>query len=344
MRMTYGHGGTRMGRINVTSSLPEYSPMPRGLKLLLAAVWLAVLALISLFGTPGPSAKMKTIIDISQLTVKPPPPFEKVVKPKPEQVIPAPPPPPPEAVPEPVARKTIERLAAPPPLEELPRTSIARTSTANLPDLAESQARVTRERRSVETESTAAAAVRLRRDTTPGEFLSEKTAIARSRGAAVVDTPAAKDRAAVLRRSPSGTLPDAGAATATRPVMRNERSISQVDESAPRAVASRERTKYSGGSDGEPAAPASSSGGLARGVALQNLEICSGPLLEEEGIKAILRVIGSRQSCSDQKGEFQFKGTKRISSFNLVVFPSPGRKPSNRCEELENAFKCLKAH
>ncbi len=345
MRMTYGHGGTRMGRVIVTSLLPESSPMPLWLRLLLVAIWIAVLALVSLFGTPKSSVRMNTIIDISQLTVKPPPAFEKLIRPKPEQVLPINPPPLlPEAVPEQVIRKPLERSAVLPPPEEVTRTSIARSSNANLPDLTESRANVTRERRAVETESSAAAAIRLRRESTPGEMLTEKTAISRSRGATVVDAPAVKDRAAVLRRAPSGSLPDTGVGTPQRPVMRSERSVSQMEEKGPRAVASRERTKFAGGNEGEPSSPAPSSVGLARGVALQNLEICSSPLLEEEDIKAILRVVGSRQSCSDQKGEFQFKGTKRISSFNLVVFPSPGRKPSNRCEELENAFKCLKAH
>jgi hypothetical protein len=113
-----------------------------------------------------------------------------------------------------------------------------------------------------------------------------------------------------------------------------------MEESAPRVVASRERSKPAGGEAGESAA----SIGLARGVSLQSLEICSSPQLQEEAIMAILRVVGSRKSCTDGKGEFQFKGTQRISSFNLVIFPAPGRKPSNRCEELENAYKCLKTN
>jgi hypothetical protein len=74
-----------------------------------------------------------------------------------------------------------------------------------------------------------------------------------------------------------------------------------------------------------------------------SLEICASTQEEEDDIKAVLGVVGSRQSCTDEKGEFRFRGTKRISSFNLMIYPGKGRRPSNRCEELENAYRCLKA-
>jgi hypothetical protein len=117
--------------------------------------------------------------------------------------------------------------------------------------------------------------------------------------------------------------------------------VGPVEEGGQRVVATRERSKVSGGGgEGEGA----SSVGLVRGVTLMSLEICSSPKKQEDDIKAILSVVGSRPSCADEKGEFQFKGTQRISSFNLMIYPSKGRKPSNRCEELENAYKCLKTH
>jgi hypothetical protein len=341
MRMAFGHGGTRLERVIVNGSLPETAPTPLWLRLLLLAVWIVVVVLVSRYVLPNASLPMKTIIDISKLTVKPPPALEKPVRPKPERILPveSPPPPLPTALPEPVIRKPLERRTTAPPLAEVNRPAIARSSTANLPDLAVTQPLVSRERRHVAAENAPVLATRPRRETAVAETPPEKTTISRSRGATAMDMPAAKDRI-VVRRAQSGELPAAGSGIPQRPVVRSERSASPLEESAPRVIAARERTKLASGGEGE----SSASIGLARGVSLQSLEICSSPQLQEEGIMAILRVVGSRQSCTDEKGEFQFKGTKRISSFNLMIFPSPGRKPSNRCEELENAYKCLKAH
>jgi hypothetical protein len=280
---------------------------------------------------------MDTVIDISNLDVKSPPALIKLDKPAVQQEQSAEPPPPPPA-PEPEVRKPLERQTVPPPLEEIQRPSISRLSPAALPELAENQPRVARERRAVETESVVTVTARMRRDAAPGEVVPEKTSIARSRNAAAQDTPAARESAAVLRRAP--TPPAAGAALPQKPVVRSERAVRLPDESVQRTVAVKERAKLAGESEG--ASAASAGVGASRGVSLQSLEICASPALQEEGIKSILRIIGSRQSCSNEKGEFHFKGTNRISSFNLILFPSPGRKPSNRCEELENAFNCLK--
>jgi hypothetical protein len=320
---------------------------------------------------------MKTIIDISNLTVKPPPAFEKTIVPQPEQAHPVePPPPPPEVVPEQVPRKPMERQLTP-ELEEVNRPSISRSASANLPDLADNQIRVTRDRRNVETETAAAATARLRRETMPGEVAYDKTTISRTRGATALDTLTAKERAAVLRRSPSALLPTgddkttisrsrgataldpltakeraavlrrspsaslpAAGTAPQRPILRSERSVNQAAESAPRVAATRDRSKVAGGEGG--GSSETTTIGMSRSVSLQSLEICSSPQLQEDDTKALLRVVGSRLSCRDEKGEFQFKGTKRISSFNLILIPSPGRKPSNRCEELENAYNCLK--
>ena len=337
MRMAYGHSGARLQRVIVTGSLPGSVPTPLWLKLVLLAVWIVVLALISRYALPKATLPMKTVIDISKLTVKPPPALEKPKIPKPERILPVEPPPPmPTAPPEAVIRKPLERQTTAPLLPEVNRPAIARSSTTHLPELAENQPRITRERRQVDTESAPVSAIRPRRETLSAEAPTEKTTISRSRGVTAMEASDAKDRIAVVRRLPSAELPAAG----QRPAVRSERSARPMEESTPRVVASRERSKIAGGEAGESAA----SIGLARGVSLQSLEICSSPQLQEEGIMAILRVVGSRQSCTDGKGEFQFKGTQRISSFNLMIFPTPGRKPSNRCEELENAYKCLKNH
>ncbi len=379
--MTYGHGGSQLNRIVVTSSHEESAPTPTWLRLTLLGIWFVVLAMVSRYAMPKKAEEMKTEIDISNLTVKPPPPLETFIKPKPapEQVLSEPPPPLPDAQQEQAVRKPPERQTSAPPLEEVQKPSISRSSPANLPDFAETQPRVMRERKSVDAETTNAPTARLRREMTPGEILLEKTAIARSRGttamdmpvakdraavarraptadlpgaekttisrargSAVMDTPAAKDRAAVARRAPSAAFTAAEVSAPQRPAVRSERSAPAVEDAAPRRVATKERSKFVGGSEGNSAAQTTI--GMPRGISLQSLEICSSTQLQEENIKAILRVVGSRQSCSDEKGEFHFKGTQRISSFNLIMFPSPGRKPSNRCEELENAFKCLKTH
>jgi hypothetical protein len=338
--MTYGHGGTKLERVVVSSSLMESAPTPLWLRLLLFAVWCVVLVFVSFFATPKDSSQMKTVIDISNLEVKPPPVFERAVLPKTEQPIPVEPPPaPPESAPEPVTRKPMERQVTP-ELEEVNRPSISRSASANLPELADNQPRVTRDRRSVEAESAATATARLRRETMPGEVAYDKTNISRSRGATALDPLTAKERAAVLRRSPSASLPASGAVP-QRPVVRSERTVNQVAETAPRVATTRSSSRLGGGDAGSPA---QTTIGMSRSVSLQSLEICSSQQDQEDGIKSILRIVGSRTSCRNEKGEFQFKGTNRISSFNLILIPSPGRKPSNRCEELENAYNCLKTH
>jgi len=160
-----------------------------------------------------------------------------------------------------------------------------------------------------------------------------------------MDSSIAPDRVAVLRRTaPSGDMSSSGSVIPQRSIQRSRRTTGPAgpaDETARHVVAARERSRaVEAGADGEN----SSSIGLVRGLSLMSLEICSSPQKQEDAIKAVLSVIGSRQSCRNEKGEFQFKGTQRISSFNLMIFPSKGRTPSNRCEELDNAYKCLKTH
>jgi hypothetical protein len=168
----------------------------------------------------------------------------------------------------------------------------------------------------------------------------DKTTISRSRGTAALDSLSAKERAAVLRRSPSASIPGPGTVP-QRPVVRSERVVNQVVDAPPPRVAATRSSRLGGGDAGSPAPTTI---GMSRGVSLQSLQICSSPGLQEKDTKDILDIVGSRESCRDEKGEFHFKGTRRISSFNLILIPSPGRKPSNRCEELENAYNCLKTH
>jgi hypothetical protein len=165
--------------------------------------------------------------------------------------------------------------------------------------------------------------------------------ITRARGIVVTETPGAKERVAALRRAPTAERPYRVTGDIQRPITRREQSSGTsgtTEESGPRIVASRERGTVTGAADGE----AETSIGLSRGISLMSLEICSSPQQEEDDIKSVMNVVGSRHSCRNEKGEFQFKGTKRISSFNLMIFPVKGRRPTNRCEELEYAYRCLK--
>lgn len=338
MRMAYGHGGTRLERLFVSSPHQEPAPLPLRLKLLLLAIWIIVPVLVSLYAIPTTSLPMKTVIDISRLPVTPPPELVIPVIPEPKPVSPveqleAPPPKPVTELEQPVEQPRMRQMIVP-QVEELKRPSIAR-SAPNLPDLADSRPLASRERKMVDAEVETTQSPRLRRDSVPASTPLERAAVSRSRGA-LQDVPAARERIAVLRRQPTGETPVTG--SGTRPGMtRSGRSSGSPEEGASRVVTTRERVGVAGGGSGQPAPAA----GVTRGVSLMSLEICSSTRQQEEAIKSILAVVGSRQSCRNERGEFQFKGTQRISSFNLVIFPSQGRKLSNRCEELEDAYNCL---
>jgi len=353
MRMTYGHGGTRLERILVSASHQDPAPAPLWQRLLILAVWIVIPVLVSLYAVPKSTPPMKTIIDISKLEIKPPPVVELPV-PKPKPIMPKvkliEPTPKPELIQEPEQKKPLERLTIAPPVVETKRPAISRSPVANLPDVSEYQPRVSRERSRVETGGETVVRERVRREATVQEAPSGSTSITRSRGATAMDSSLAanaRDRIAVLRRSAPSGEPSSGSGSGVpvKSLQRGQRTggmAGLVDEGGGQRVsASRERSKVSGGGgEGE----GTSSVGLVRGVTLMSLEICSSPQKQEDAIRKVLNVVESRSSCADEKGEFQFKGTKRISSFNLMIFPSKGRRPSNRCEELEYAYKCLTAH
>lgn len=348
LRMTYGHGGTKLERVMVSAAHWEPAPTPRWLRLLMVAVWIVVPALISLYALPKSSVQQKTIIDISKLTIKPPPALEKPLlarpKPTPPPIEPTPEPAPQqEPIREPEAIKPAERLTIAPPPTEIKRPTISRPAAPNLPEVRDLQPRVSRERSRVETVTEPVTKERIRRETSVSEAPSERTAITRSRGVTAMDATGAPDQVAVRRRTaPSADHSSAaGGESPQRSIQRSQRPAAPAGGEEQRVVATRERSKVAGAAgDGDGASPV----GLTRGVTLMNLEICSSPQKQEEAIRAVLGVVGSRQSCRDDKGEFQFKGTQRISSFNLMIYPSKGRRPSNRCEELENAYTCLKTH
>lgn len=355
MRRTYGHGGTRLERILVCAPARQHTPAPLWLKVPLILLLLSVPILVSHYGVPTASLPMRTIIDTSKLTIEPPPPIPpkpETFEPEPEPETPPPTvkrtplPPPPPALPR-VSERTPRRLTVTPQYQETERPDIRRSAAPDLAPMGEYQPRVARERRQVEVEGGTAPAARFRRGATPGEAPSVHTSISRTRGATAMDSSISREQVAVTRRAtPAGELAPwrGGSGTAQRPTVvrsgRGEAAFLPEESARPvSGVASRERSRI-GESSGSGASV--SSVGVVRGVSLMSLEICSSSQQQEEAIKAVLSAVGSRQSCRSDKGEFQFRGTKRVSSFNLIIFPSQGRKPSHRCEELENAYTCLK--
>lgn len=327
MRMTYGHGGTRLERIRVAAPPADPTAAPRWLRLLLLAVWLIVPLLVGRYAIPT-TPQQTTVIDASRLEVIPPP-----VIPEPPRVEPVEPPPPPPA-PVQNAQQSPERLP-----EELPPPTITRPAAARVPDTVPSQPRIVRQRARDTMETGTPADPHVRRATaTTTEVPVERTTITRTRGAAAAEAPAASERVAALRRVPVSEGPKAEAGASLRPFTRRERTSVAEATSAPRVVATRDR----GTAPGEAVDPRASALALSRGVSFASLEICSSPSEQEEKITAVLGVVGARRSCRDETGEYQFKGTQRISSFNLIIFPAKGRRPTNRCEELENAYRCLK--
>lgn len=326
LRMAYGHGGTGLERILVAAPPAASAPAPRWLKPLLLVAWLAVPVLVSRFGLPTAS-QTPTIIDASRLEVAPLPLPEPPVSTKPPLARPVEPPSP---APAPVAQ---------PPADARPPV-INRPATAPVPDTAEYQPRIARTHAQASTETGAPAAPRIMREAAPGEAPAPRKTITRARGVVASETPAAREQLTPTRRAPMAEGAPQGPALPQRPLRSSAHTAGAEAPTASPPRFSTLRGREQATVAGEAAAPAL---GVSRGVSLMNLEICASTQELEDAIKAVLGVVGSRQSCTDEKGEFQFRGTKRISSFNLIIYPGNGRKPSNQCEELKNAYRCLKA-
>ena len=340
MRMRYGRSGNRLERILVSAPVMKAVSTPLWLRLLVLSVWIVVPLIVSRH-TNIPLIVPKTVIDISRLT--PPQPIERE---KPEQ---APPPPRHSKMQVKPEKPPVQTLPDRPdklPLPQLPEVKppVISRPASTPPDIREYQPRISRKRIQSGTESAAPSPTRIRREnpaTPAGEASSGGTAISRTRGASSPEEPSGKGGVALLRRSPATAELPPGSAAIQQPATRGARNSGSPEASAgggARIAAGRDRTQPPiSGEEGGTAHP-----GVVRGISLMSLEICSSPQAEEDAIKAVLSVIGSRRECVSEKGEFDFKGTKRISSFNLIIIPAKGRKPTNRCEELENAYKCLK--
>lgn len=348
MRMSYGRSGSRLGRVIVSAPCRESAPNPRWLRVLEVFFWILVPALVIHFAVP-PTPRQMTVIDVSRMMEKPLPEIEKAVVPEVKQL--------PKVKPPVVSiakldraqvkttQKPLERNAV--PLQEK-SLSLVRPSGNRVADVGKFQPRIARERVRLEPEIGTPSATRIRRETAVSDSPSGGITIARTRGAVTVDAPVAVGyRVAALRRSPVAGDVTSGGGTGAGVVLRSTKRSGRsngyggtTEGSGPIVTATRERASASGTGAGG----GSSSVGLVRGVSLMSLDICSSPQEEEDHIRAVLGVVGSRQSCANDKGEFQFRGTKRISSFNLMIYPAKGRRPSNRCEELEYAYRCLTTH
>jgi hypothetical protein len=349
MRMAYGRSGSRLGRILVSGPHRESVVDPLWLKVLLLLIWITIPVLVSRFAIPTATRQL-TFIDVSRLTAKPRTEREIPLIPKPRQAPQVrhhePPPPKPDKSPAPTEQKPLERPTVAPPPEVPEHPSISRPFRTGPANVQEYRPRIVRERLQPGMESGTPSATRIRRETASTEVHLERATITRTRGAAAVDVTTGTRRVAALRRSPSMDEPSWGAGSAPRIVTRHIRTSGSsgfsgtTEGTAPRITVARGRTKLTGTGREESDTPV----GLVRGISFMSLEICSSLQEEEDGIKAVLSVVGSRQSCTNEKGEFQFIATQRISSFNLIIFPAKGRRPTNRCEELKNAYRCLKTH
>jgi hypothetical protein len=145
----------------------------------------------------------------------------------------------------------------------------------------------------------------------------------------------------VIPRNSRVTAPATSSNGANLPSTRIKRLSKSTETYAQNVIPANDRVKAPA-AYGKEVSSSDTKRAVTRGVSLTSLDICSSQQEQEDKIKSVLSVVGSRQNCSDDSGEYQFKGTQRVSSFNLMIYPAKGRKPSNRCEELGNAYRCLK--
>jgi outer membrane biosynthesis protein TonB len=354
MRMTYGRSGGRLDGILVSIPHGETAMDPRWSTPALLTTWIVVTVLVCRFAMPK-TMPQQTVIDTSRLAVEPPHEVLCPVIPKPPKIVPVvrPAEPPkkrdvtPPAVEKPATpieqAKTIDRPTMTAQPTEQKRPAITRPTAPQLADEQVNQPRMLRERTRVATETGTPAEARIRRETAVRSAApSAGIAISRTRGAAAADLTIGERRIVPSRQLAAAEGPSATGTGASRTFTRGARSSADVQgDATPHIAAGRERAHAAEAADGGGGAAAI---GLARGISLDSLNICASPQEEENDITAVLSVIGSRQRCTNGKGEFQFKGTRRISSFNIIIFPANGRRVSNRCEELKNAYNCLATH
>jgi hypothetical protein len=314
MRLTYGRSGSMLRKVLLAAPPARIDRKSHWSLYILVAVWISIPVVASLVVAPGAKQGI-TLVDTSRLAVPPP-----TVAPAPENKTEAPAPP------------KVEKTSLPPPpapAEREPRPVIVRRAATVQEEPVPRIQRVNPLRsRGDTTEAATKAYIPRQRSVT--EAPAAGAVVTRSRGLQANETPV--PAAPAVRRRALQSVPD----DAALPQPRATRPRAQPEAEQPIARIAPQRTSV------DPDGAAARAVGAERGVSLATLEVCGSQQQEERGIKAVLSVIGSRQVCSSGKGLFVFKGTQRVSSFNLFISPADGRRLSNRCEELENAYRCLK--
>ena len=323
VRMTYGHGGSRLNRIHVCTGPGDSSPDPLWLRLLLVVVCIAIPLLVCRFAVPT-APHQAALIDIGQLALQ-------VYEPPPSALREPPPIRPMEAPVPPTEPAPLERAAA--PYEDIRHPAITRPSGSRRPEPEEISPRITRPRLQANPEPSGPSAPPIKRAATPETAAAPQVGIPRARRSVSADNAAGSERPSPVRRAQTESLPPEPPPVG-RPVRNSTRSAG-LAEGPVQVPLARNRTQAA---SAEEATTALQQG---RKFSLMSLGICAGSQQEEEMIKSVLSVVGPETSCTSDKGTFEFRGTKRISSFNLIIEPR-GRRPSNRCEELEHAYNCLK--
>ncbi|WP_224981373.1 hypothetical protein [Geomonas agri] len=359
-----GHGGTRLRHILVCAEHELRPPVPLWLRLVVVTALGLVALCVSRFQMPGAPVSKRTIMDVSRLELQAPPAHPKQVPPMEKPVVAQQKPrtvyaldvkPPQYRPPVSVDREhpgEPGRTKSAPLRHELdysaeqPRPAIARSYGYQSGSEVYMYPTVSRERKGTEPFDLAAGdaaarvpATRFRKEASAevgARPTPKSTYIYRVRGgpvsAVAVDDPVARPQ------RPIRAVEVGGSAAAPRvAAVRSAPEVTIEEPKGAQPLTARQRSKSPAGSGAGGSEVA-----LARGVSLMSLKICDSALQQEEAIKAVLSVVGARASCTSDKGEFQFKGTKRVSSFNLMIYPSRGREPSQRCEELDYAYDCLK--
>ncbi|MBJ6800612.1 hypothetical protein [Geomonas propionica] len=359
-----GHGGTRLKHVLVCAEHELRPPIPWWLRLAVVTALILVVLCVSRFQMPGAPVGKRTIMDVSRLELKAPPAHPKKIAPVEKPVVAQQKPrtvyaldlkPPQYRPPEPGREHAGEGgRAGHAPLRhevdypaELPRPAVARSYGYQSGSEVALYPAVARERKGAEAydeqhgaASARVPATRLRREAGSAEVggrpTPKSTYIYRVRGgpasAVLADDPVARPQ------RPTRAVEVGGSAPAPRvAAVRSAPEVTIEEPKGAQPLTARQRSKSPAGSGAGGSEVA-----LARGISLMSLKICDSALQQEEAIKAVLSVVGARASCTSDKGEFQFKGTKRVSSFNLMIYPSRGREPSQRCEELDYAYDCLK--
>lgn len=377
VRQQYGRSGSRLNGVLVVC-LPPISVDSIWLRFVMTFLWILIAVTFCRYSVPSPAEK-ETVIDTSRIAdMKELQELEiaKKLQTPPEEIQPADPEPePPKAI----IEKTIDPLSVPLPEVAKPLT-ITRPSQANQ-SLEPPPVRTTRDRMMTAEEARMPSA-RIVRDASriteaesrterkvrefaapvsaSGERITIRQAASRT---AIVETRAERkarvfeaapisatearvtirqqnSNAKMLKEDPTIRRTIArqqvGADYASTPTARIERTMPVASVSSRIIVKNREREQLpvSGTGSGTGAAGR----GKVQGVSFQSLDVCPTVREEEEKIRRLLSMVGTSSSC----GEFRFTGTDRISSFNMLIDAPKGRRLSNRCEELDNAFNCLK--